>query len=77
MATALEKQMQKLKDMGVTISVRSSHGGEPSGVSAVVKQEAQKAGIYYGGDGVASALSPAERAEVDRFGIHDEDRAVG
>ena len=44
--TELDRIMQKMKDMGVTININTG-GREPSGVSAVMKQAAQDAGIYY------------------------------
>lgn len=71
MSAELNKHMKKLKDMGVTISVSSGSGGAPTGVSALMKQAAQEAGIYYE-NGSAPELSAEEKAEVARFGIHDE-----
>lgn len=74
MSTELNKHMQKLKDMGVTISVTPSAGARerfedrPFGLIA---QAAKDAGIYDENDRVPE-LSEQERAEVDRFGIHDE-----
>lgn len=78
MSTELNKHLKKLKDMGVTISVTPSAGARegfedrPFGLLA---QAAKDAGIYYEKDG-APELSEQEQAEVDRFGIHDEDRGV-
>lgn len=74
MSTELNKHMQKLKDMGVTISVTPSAGARegfedrPFGLLA---QAAKDAGIYYE-KGDAPHLSPSELAEVTRFGIHED-----
>lgn len=73
MSTELNKHMQKLKDMGVTINVTGAGGREPGVVSSVIKHAAQDAGIYYE-KGEAPRLSPSERDEVTRFGIHEEDQ---
>lgn len=71
MSAELDKHMKKLKDMGVTISVSSGSGAEPTGVSALLKQAAEDAGIYHE-KGETPGLSAEEKAEVARFGIHDE-----
>lgn len=76
MSKELDRQMHKLKDMGVTISVTPSAGARegfedrPFGLLA---QSAKDAGIYYEKGG-APELSEHEQAEVDRFGIHDDTR---
>lgn len=44
---AIDREMKKLADMGITVNVTTAQGGEPTGVSAVMKDAAQRAGIYY------------------------------
>lgn len=77
MSTELNKHMQKLKDMGVTISVTPAAGareGFEDRPFGRIAQAAKDAGIYYE-KGDAPHLTPSERAEVTRFRIHDEDQA--
>lgn len=75
MTTELNKHMQKLKDMGVTISVtpastaREGFEDRPFGLIA---QAAKDAGIYFEDD-TAPDLSEREQAEADRFGIHHDE----
>lgn len=79
MSTELNKHMQKLKDMGVTISVTPSAGareGFEDRPSGLIAQAAKEAGIYYEKGG-APELSDREQAEVTRFGIHEEDQEEG
>ncbi|MFL0711646.1 MAG: hypothetical protein ACJLS2_02385 [Microcella pacifica] len=66
-------QMQKLKDMGVTISVTQAPGVLSSHPRPwqIIAQAAQEAGIYEQ-RGAAPELSAAERARVEAFGIHPE-----
>lgn len=76
MSTELNKHIQKLKDMGVTISVTPAAGareGFEDRPFGLIAEAAKEAGIYYD-NGVAPDLSPDERAEVTRFGIHEEDQ---
>ncbi|MFF1540471.1 hypothetical protein ACFVWL_10345 [Microbacterium sp. NPDC058269] len=76
MSTELNKHMQKLKDMGVTISVTPAAGaseGFEDRPFGLIAQAAKDAGIYYE-QGDAPHLSPAERDQVTRFGIHEEDQ---
>lgn len=75
MSNELNKHMQKLKDMGVTISVTPSAGareGFEDRPFGLIAQAAKDAGIYYEKGGAAE-LSEREQAEVHRFGIHDDD----
>lgn len=79
MSTELNKHMQKLKDMGVTISVTPSAGardGFENRPFGLLAQAAKDAGIYYE-KGDAPHLSPSERDQVTRFGIHEEDQEEG
>lgn len=46
MSAELNKHLKKLKDMGVTISIRTHDGQEPEGVLGVMKDAATDAGIY-------------------------------
>lgn len=72
----LAHHMKKMADMGVTISVTPAPGS--SSVSPIIQtlaDAAKNAGILEeSGSDPAPDLTPAERAEVDRFGIHDEDK---
>lgn len=74
MSTELNKQLQKLKAMGIEINVTPSTAN-PSGFasrpSGLIAQAAKDAGIYYE-KGDAPRLTPSELAEVARFGIHNE-----
>lgn len=79
MTTEIEKQMQKLKAMGIEINVTPSAAnpvGFASRASGLIAQAARDAGIYYE-KGDAPRLSPEERAEVTRFGIHDDGQEIG
>lgn len=76
MSTELNKHMQKLKDMGITISVTPAAGnrdGFEDRPFGLIAQAAKDAGIYYEKDD-APTLTPHELAEVTRFGIHEEDQ---
>lgn len=76
MSTELNKHMQKLKDMGITISVTPAAGnrdGFEDRPFGRIAQAAKEAGIYYE-KGDAPHLAPDELAEVARFGIHEEDQ---
>lgn len=47
----MDSAVAKLKARGVTVSINTHDGQEPTGVSAVMKQAAQEAGIYEGQEG--------------------------
>lgn len=44
---AISREMKKLKGMGITINITTADGREPTGVSALMKDAATNAGIYY------------------------------
>lgn len=76
MSAELNKHMQKLKDMGVTISVTPAAGnreGFEDRPFGRIAQAAKDADIYYEKSD-APDLTPSELAEVTRFGIHEEDQ---
>ncbi|GAA1149347.1 hypothetical protein F6W69_10555 [Microbacterium oxydans] len=76
MSTELNKHIQKLKDLGITISVTPSAGareGFEDRPFGLIAQAAKEAGIYYE-KGDAPHLTPSEFAKVTRFGIHEEDQ---
>lgn len=68
-------QRQKMKDLGVTVSIKFASGVQTTGARPfqVIAEAARAAGIYEGGaKDDAPPLSVEERAEVERFGIHPE-----
>ena len=48
MTNALEREMQRLKEMGITVSVSTSHRGIAGSVASQIKTAAKDAGIHYG-----------------------------
>lgn len=44
----IDREMEKLKAMGVTVSVNLAPGGESPRVMSVLKQAAKEHGIHYG-----------------------------
>lgn len=75
---ALAREMAKLAAMGITVSTTLANSDADTPARRI-RDAAEDAGIAYGSTDRRPApdLTPTERAEVDRFGIHYEESTNG
>lgn len=75
MTNPLDREMAKLAAMGITVSTKLANPNADTPARRI-RDAAEAHGIAYGSTDrlPAPKLTPEQLAEVERFGIHEEDK---